>query len=80
MSKRPDYVACVRTGRWTAPEDVGGQPTRQSWCGRMTDLAEFVFLDATHALLNARNEGRLLICPECSKAMAEVLEKGTFEP
>ena len=40
--------------------------------------SEFAFMDAAHALLNARGKGRLLICPECAAAMATALHAGTY--
>lgn len=66
--KLPEYVKCVMTGMANSSE---------SWCGRRVSM-EWAFVDATHALLNARQGQRLLICPKCSKAMAEALKKGTF--
>ncbi len=74
---RPDYVHCVRTGAWNKPEDQGGQPETTSWCGRET-RREFAFVDPTHAVLNAKADGRLLICPECSTAILEQLKKQTW--
>lgn len=65
---RPEYVKCVRDGVYESTT---------SFCGRETS-GGFAFTDATHAVLNARNEGRLLICPECAKAMLEAIQSGTY--
>lgn len=73
---RPDYVHCVLTGRYVKPKP-NPMPETKTWCGRDA-VMEFAFVDASHAALNARNEGRLLICPECSKEIRETLEKGTW--
>ena len=68
IKDRPEYVTCVRTG---VPDDT------MTWCGK-NSTAEFAFLSPTHAILNAKQQGRLLICEECSAAIKEVLEEGTF--
>jgi hypothetical protein len=65
---KPDYVHCVKTGYHN---------DNKSWCGRIISM-EWVFTDTSHAALNARNEGRLLICPDCSKKIIEVIRKGTW--
>lgn len=62
---RPDYVHCVK------------HESSKSWCGRDVSW-EWAFEDATHAILNARNMGRLLICRECSKKLVEVIRGGTW--
>lgn len=40
---------------------------------------EWVFVDASHALGNARAQGRLLICRECGNAMQKALHDGTWD-
>lgn len=72
---RPDYVKCALTGMFDGPD----KQIHDTWCGR-TNVYEFAFTDASHAILNARNRGRLLLCPECSKAIAKTLEEGTWTP
>lgn len=67
---RPDYVHCVLLGR------LGVGPPR-TWCGRHAGL-EWVFQNASHALLHARDGGRMMLCPTCSSAIAETLAKGTW--
>jgi hypothetical protein len=39
---------------------------------------EWIFMSASHALGNARNQGRLLICPECAAEMRKALDIGTW--
>lgn len=63
-AERPDYVKCVATGY---------QGESVSWCGRRLYKYEWHFMDASHAALNGRAEGRLLTCPECAKAIAAAL-------
>ncbi len=68
--ERPEYVHCVRTGMY-----VNDKPETKSWCGRDT-AREFAFTDAAHASLLTKS--RLMICPECSKAIIEQLQKLTY--
>lgn len=68
---RPDYVACVLLGMADKP--------RETWCGRRLSM-EFHFVDATHALLNAAQGGRLLICDGCAAAIKKALEAGAWQP
>ena len=69
---RPDDVKCVQVNE-------NEKPTK-TWCGRGTSSGlEWVFVDATHAILNARNEGLLMICPACAKEMRRVIKMGTYE-
>lgn len=64
MAERPNYIKCVATG--IVGENV-------SWCGRRLYAFEWHFMDASHAALNGRAEGRLLTCPECAKAIGTAL-------
>ncbi len=64
---RPDFVRCVR------------REAETTWCGR-TLGREFYFVDAEHALCNAVQNGRLLLCPACAAAIVAVLTRGTFTP
>ena len=65
---RPDYICCVLTGLATGPEH------NKTWCGQDWPGAPFVFLDANHAALTRRGEGRLLVCPECAEAISKTLK------
>lgn len=69
MTERPHHVKCVL---------LRLSSDRNTWCGRVTPKMEFTFSDAAHALLSARHGGDMRICPACSKAMADVLVKGTY--
>ena len=67
----PDYVKCVQVNERDKPT--------KTWCGRESSPnVEWIFVDANHAILNALQEGRLLICPACAKAMKETIDKGTY--
>jgi len=42
-----------------------------SFCGEITN--EFMFEDASHAVMNRQREGRLLPCKKCVKKIIELL-------
>jgi hypothetical protein len=67
----PEYVVCAQLGY---KDDAR---KHESWCGRQVGN-EFAFADSTHALLNARRGGRLLLCPKCGEAIAKTLELAVF--
>lgn len=69
---RPEYVKCVMLGYGELSDECG-----MTWCGNPKDMFDWQFSDATHALLNVRNGGRLLICKQCAAAMAKTLKEGT---
>jgi hypothetical protein len=69
--RRPEYVTCALTGMYAGDE---------TWCGRKTCGLGFTFVDASHAALNAKQGGRLLLCPECSAAIVAALTSGTWRP
>lgn len=64
---RPEYVSCA----------LKNPPDPTTWCGR-TIGREFVFQDATHAMLSKAS--RLQLCFECSEAMKDALRDVTFPP
>ena len=66
MSKRPDYFHCVGLGY------KDGRP-EQSWCGGKYPP---FFMDATHASLNGKTQGRLVACPKCVKEIHKALCNG----
>jgi len=66
MTSRPEYVVCVATGMEDGPE------RGISWCGRSVK-GEFHIKDARHASLEARQEGRLLLCPDCALAIVTAI-------
>ncbi len=70
MIPKLDHVKCVLSGRADAP--------RKTWCGKEISSFEWVFQDSTHALLNAEQGGYLLMCPDCSRAIADTIEKAVF--
>jgi hypothetical protein len=67
----PDYVHHVLTGHEFEP--------RALWCGAEWQPG-WHFQDPTHAILNARDGERPLVCPACSAAMVAALQKGTWTP
>lgn len=66
IKMRPDYIVCVLTGYASGPE------AKRTWCDKV-DMG-YTFLDASHAALARRNQERLLVCPECAKAISKVLK------
>jgi hypothetical protein len=71
---RPEYVTCV--------SDNHADNKGKAWCGRHAMGFHFTGLD--HAVMNARNKGRLLICKECWEAVTAAVDgqvaDGTEEP
>ena len=65
---RPDYVKCIR--------DTHADNKGKAWCGRPACRFEFAFEDVDHAAMNGRNEGRLIVCPECRDAAIKALRNG----
>lgn len=66
---RPEWVTCVArygTGGWFP------QPHNETWCQRHT--CEFMFSSWQHAIGNALNRGRLTVCPDCLRAVVNLLE------
>jgi len=70
MIPKLDHVKCVLMAHADKP--------RRTWCGKEISSFEWVFQDSTHALLNAEQGGYLLMCPDCSKALADAVEKAVF--
>ncbi len=68
MTDRPDNVHCVKL-------DVA--ESEESWCGKWI-ATKFHFMSVDHALSEAANNGRLLICPECADKIGGTLSKGTW--
>ncbi len=68
-------VKCVLLGIYPS-----GALSSETWCGRVPSQSmqafEWMFQDASHALLNARHLGLTLICPECADAMKSAIERG----
>jgi NifU-like protein involved in Fe-S cluster formation len=46
--------------------------TKNSWCGKLIAL-EWAFNSIDHAAFNALGNGRLVACPDCVKAINDVL-------
>lgn len=67
---RPEYVTCI--------QHTMAHCRHLTWCGREHWFMEFMFQGADHAAKNALNEGRLMICPECSAAVRKALEGHTW--
>lgn len=66
MLERPEWVKCVRMGLMNEPD--------RTWCGESSTRWDFV--DAGHAALNGFHGGRLVCCPDCSKAISHCLTSG----
>ncbi len=62
-----DSIRCVEIG-------MADKPT-ETWCGRKTDPAEFTFIDASHAALQGRNGGYVMVCEWCAGAIHSALLK-----
>lgn len=59
---RPEWVTCVAINKFNI-----------TWCGHCTP--EFKFQNWEHAIGNAVNAGRLTVCPDCLRAVVDLLEK-----
>lgn len=52
-----------------------------TWCGRKVNQFERCFLDIDHAAENGRQDGFLVACPKCAKAVYVALQNGfSHEP
>ncbi len=65
---RPEYVHCV--------QDNHAQSLGRTWCGNIDSAA---FRDIDHAAMNGRNEGRLMVCRLCLRAIEKALANGWSE-
>lgn len=70
---RPEYVTCVLTGRSPLASPGSPRPENKTWSGRVPEVFECTFVNASHAVLNAQSKGRLLTCPDCAHQIAETL-------
>lgn len=69
-SKHPEYVVCIKHTHEDKPNT--------SWCGNRLWSHEFNFQSVDHALYNGLNGGRLQTCNECSLAVTQALNAGTY--
>lgn len=60
---REEYIKCVRLS----------SQYKATWCGS-GDVSGFI--DVDHAALNGKDEGRLVVCPECREAIVKALLNG----
>lgn len=82
---RPEYVTCiahphVTKHRWEEnPETKLREVVEHTHtiCGRDTHM-EFMFTGLDHAFSHSENDGRLLICPKCSKTAIKGIKKQTY--
>ena len=67
--ERPEWVHW-----WVHCVGLGYQDGRknESWCGGSDNP---FFVDAGHAVLNGKHQGRLVACPECVKAINEAINE-----
>ena len=72
---RPSHVHCAALS--AASGNPPSAPVQKTWCGR-TPKGEWVFSDANHALSMARENGRLMLCTDCSKAIKETLKAVSY--
>lgn len=72
--EREEHIKCVLTGKYIpgASKDVY-VPEHKTWCGRETIWLEWVFTDASHAVLNEAACSRLGPCPQCIEAIVTTL-------
>jgi hypothetical protein len=63
--EQPDYVVCIK--------HTNNVNEGETWCGKKT--VGFVFQGIDHAAYARMNGGRLLVCPDCQKAVSEILAK-----
>lgn len=70
---RPEWNKCALTG-------LGVPPERKTWCGRTPDAGEWCFADVSHAAINGRAKGRLVLCGDCRDEIVEALDNGAWEP
>lgn len=54
--------------------DTDEENKGRAWCGAW--IVGFHFVDADHAALNGRNEGRTVPCPACRDAIIKALMNG----
>lgn len=66
----PEYVKCCL---------VGYAGDSSTWCGRLVNATEWCFVDASHAILNSKNNGRLLLCPTCSLEIEKELKRASYD-
>lgn len=71
----PEWVHCVLTGQCTGDPP---KAVKESWCGQT--VMGFAFVDAAHAASEARREGRLQVCPECSRELIAAIERQAYTP
>lgn len=69
-AEEQDWIVCV--------SDNHADRTGRAWCGRPT-LFGFMFTSVDHAAMNGRNEGRLIVCPECLAEILKGLNNGQDE-
>lgn len=74
LARRPEWVKCALTGMFDGPD----RQIQETWCGRTAKKEglshlPFCFVDATHATLNAKNGGRLVLCQDCRMAIVAAL-------
>lgn len=67
MINRPEYIVCCLTGMAN---------DKNTWCGKHQAEVSWCFVDAGHAALNGKQEGRLLLCSQCRDKIAEALDAG----
>lgn len=74
VRSRPDYVKCSML---TEPHPDLPAEYKKTYCGRSIQPTEFMFTSASHAIMNGRNQGRLLLCKFCSAEMERCLKEGS---
>lgn len=64
--ERPHWIVCALNGY---------NNQNKTWCERTPKIFEFTFLNASHALFNKMNKGRLILCPECCNKIIKTLKQ-----
>lgn len=64
---------CCLLGIFQGAETGNPVPVRKTWCGRVPDEFEWLFVDASHAALNGLRGGHPRLCLACKDAIVKAL-------
>ena len=77
--ERPDYVRCAtREDETRRLLGLLRKTDVITWCGRRAWM-EWNFIDAGHALISCARGNYTMLCAECSAAMREALDQGSYD-
>jgi hypothetical protein len=69
MKDRPEHVRCIQREH--------SHHLDKTWCERTLSGMEWVFTDPGHAAENGLQNGRLVACSDCVKAIHAALQNGS---